>query len=92
VAKPAKCPTVDEILASVPTQRCPGLLDRWLDADPARAGRFFDLMERGRATGRSMAKLVAAWNAHHTGEDLCPVKYEQVRLKVMERASGKARS
>jgi hypothetical protein len=39
-----------------------------------------------------MAKLVAAWNAHHTGEDLCPVKYEQVRLKVMERASGKARS
>ncbi len=79
---------IDAILATIPEGRSPGVLERWIAADPERADRFFGLMSKGRAMGKSMEKLVSAWNAHHTGEDLCPVKQNQVRVALIARESA----
>ena len=81
---------IDAILATIPDGRSPGTLDRWIAADPERADRFFGLMERGQMCGKSLERLVAAWNAHHDGLDRCPVKQNQVRLALKARESARA--
>ena len=81
---------LDAILATIPDSRSPGTLDRWIAEDPERTERFFELMTRGQAAGKSLEKLLGAWNAHVPPEDRCPVKYNQVRVKLRER-EGRAR-
>lgn len=81
---------IEAILATIPDGRSPGTLDRWLAADQERSTRFYGLMTRGQAMGKSLDKLLGAWNAHHEGEDRCPVKQNQVRLALRAREAERA--
>lgn len=81
-------PTAAEILATIPPRKARSLLVEWLESDPDRAERFWTVIDTGISRGIGVAPLLTAWNAHHDGEDVCPVQQSQVRNAYNERCRG----